>query len=429
MEGTRPQPRPQAARRNAWPAAIIVAAAALGIGAWVVAWTRGTPALAARRPEIIAYMTLGGPTVAPPTAVATLKSPYHTMVKKVHVTLNQRVRRGELLVELVIPSADMALQSARQAVRDAEANYEAARRASGTALSSARQQLDAARAAERAARGGGQSAAPANGQGSDASTGDTGSGGTGATSSGTAPSVTITPAVDLPTAIAQRQAAEQAVAEAQSGAAASLAPAREQLEQARAALKDAEAGRTQGMIRAPMTGNVVVLNAADGQTVGEDANKPLVQVVDLYALQVQAALSPAQLPHAPVGTPVELRFQQLPSKVVPGKITRITSVPDQQGRVTGYTAIVDFDNRRGQVQPNWPASVAIRLAEAHNVVAVPNDAVQKGDHDQTFVEVRRGGRWQKVPVVVGVSDGTYTEIRQGIQEGEEVKVTPPLLGR
>src|SRR5205823_289972 len=117
-------------------------------------------------------------------------------------------------------------------------------------------------------------------------------------------------------------------------------------------------------------------NAADGQTVGEDANKPLVQIVDLYALQVQAAMSPAQLPHAPVRTPVELRFQQLPGKVVPGKVARITSVPDSQGRVTGYTAVIDFDNRSAQVQPNWPASVAIRLAETHNVVAVPNDAVQ-----------------------------------------------------
>jgi hypothetical protein len=43
------------------------------------------------------------------------------------------------------------------------------------------------------------------------------------------------------------------------------------------------------------------------------------------------------------------------------------------------------------------------------------------------VQVLRSGRWQKVVVQPGLSDGQYTAIRSGLNENETIRVTPDLL--
>jgi hypothetical protein len=48
--------------------------------------------------------------------------------------------------------------------------------------------------------------------------------------------------------------------------------------------------------------------------------------------------------------------------------------------------------------------------------------VERGDIVAKVVDVLRDGRIQWVEVLVGLSDGTQTEIRQGLSEGEMVVV-------
>jgi multidrug efflux pump subunit AcrA (membrane-fusion protein) len=72
---------------------------------------------------------------------------------------------------------------------------------------------------------------------------------------------------------------------------------------------------------------------------------------------------------------------------------------------------------------------SVKLDAVRDVVAVPNSAVRKGEGGQPVVEVQRNGQWVKVPVQIGLSDGAYTEVKQGIQPGEVVKAEAPMLGR
>jgi RND family efflux transporter MFP subunit len=396
--------QPRHARR--WlPPVLIGGLAVLGLGAWVVMRPREEPSLAVRRDLIVQYMRLNGSVVAPPTAQAVIYPPYMTTVKKVRTTLNERVRRGTVLLELTIPSADAALHAARQAVREAGVAYADAQRGASDSVRSAERQLAAARTAEGRARAAAQPPA--------------GEPGTGATAS---------PATaDLEQAISERRAAEQALAQARAEAQAASEPARMQLEDARAALREAQSGRAQGLIRAPIEGTMLALNAREGELVGKDARKPLATIVNLDRLQVVAPLSAKQLPHATVATPVKLMLENLPNTIIDGRIAQVTSVADAEGRVTSYTAIIAFDNSQGLVRPDQQAKVSVKLGAARNVVAVPAEAVDDRQ-GQPVVQVWRSGRWVAAPVQVGWSDGMYTEIREGIREGEEVKVTHSILG-
>jgi hypothetical protein len=43
------------------------------------------------------------------------------------------------------------------------------------------------------------------------------------------------------------------------------------------------------------------------------------------------------------------------------------------------------------------------------------------------VQVKRGDKWESTVVETGVTDGSVTEIKSGLQEGDVVQVTPTRL--
>jgi len=378
--------------------------------------TRSAPALAVKR-DVVATLRLAGNVVAPPTAVYTAYPPYQTTVKKVDASVNEQVHKGDRLIELVIPSADQAVQAARANLRQAEAALAEAKRNDAATVRAARQELNAARSEQRAA-----DQSQSNSTNANPPAADTGNGTAATTSSGTpaAGGSGPPPAVD-------RQAAAQAVAQAQAQGAASLAPLEEQVADARRALADAQAGREQGIIRSGITGTVIVLNAQTGKAVGQNRDTPLASVVNLRKLQVQAPLTPEQVAYAKVGTPVKLSTASVPNRLFDGRIVQVTTVADKSGKVTSYMATIDFDNREHLVMPNQKAVASIELGAAHDVVAVPNGALQRDSSGKTVVQVLRNGHWVTTPVTVGLSDGAYTEIKRGIEAGEQVKVNKPLL--
>ena len=58
---------------------------------------------------------------------------------------------------------------------------------------------------------------------------------------------------------------------------------------------------------------------------------------------------------------------------------------------------------------------------------VPIRAVRRAGPD-TFVLRRRGAEIARVPVSVGLKDGTHYEVRAGLEEGDEVVVGNPSMG-
>lgn len=366
---------------------------------------RPNPTVAVRR-DIVAHMVLNAAVVAPPDAQAAVYPPYRTTVKRIRAGVNDHVRRGEVIMELTIPSAEQAVAAARQSLQDAEAAYEGARANANQSIASARQRMASAHAA---AQNSGSSA-------------DQGAAATDAAGAA-APSGGTTPAAD------DRPAAREALAAAEAQAAADLAPARQQLEDARHALREAQAGRAQGLVRAPISGTVTNLAAQVGQMVGDDRKVPLATIVNMDRLQIKAPLAADQVPYVKEGMPVKLTSPSFPNQQLAAEVSDIVSTADPKTGETIYSAVLSVKGPDEKLlRPNEQLSAAVKLGVAENVVAVPNSAIKKRNGAQAVVEVRRGSDWVEVPVELGLTDGQYTEIKQGVQVGEVIKATEPMLG-
>jgi multidrug efflux pump subunit AcrA (membrane-fusion protein) len=71
--------------------------------------------------------------------------------------------------------------------------------------------------------------------------------------------------------------------------------------------------------------------------------------------------------------------------------------------------------------------VPLELKE--NVLVIPTEAAQT-DGEEPYVWLVRGSSVQRRVVKLGVGDGTYTEVLDGLREGDVVKVplrSPPPI--
>jgi RND family efflux transporter MFP subunit len=414
MSIAREQPRTR--NNSLWIGAVIAALLLIGFGAWAFMRTRPESATVSKR-DLIAVVPVKGDVVAPPTERADLYSPFKAPVAKVYATVGANVKRGDVLVELNVPNAQQAYADARARVQEAETAYANAAREYDAPISAAKKELDAARAAERSAR---QPVTTTPSVTVDSATGTTTT-----TTTTTSPA----PAADLQTASSARIAAEQALAQAQATKTTALAVYQQQLDSAREYLKEAQSGRKIGMIRSPINGTVLALNAQAGAMAGTDRKVPLATVVDLDELEVQGVIDPRQASAVKAGMPVSVTVVEVPNEQFEGRVHAITT------RTGGgllknkmeYVAVVHLKNKGGQVKPGMKAGAAVKLDEQKNVLAVPNDAVHEDSGGRPVVKVLTGSNWTDRVVEIGLSDGHYTEVKSGLKEGEVVQVKQDLL--
>jgi len=358
------------------------------------------PATVTRR-DIVGQIPLGGEIVVPPSAKADVLPPFRTTVEKVDKAVGDNVSRGDVLVQLSLPSAEQYHAQTKAALQQAETDYANAKNQYQAAVTAAQKQLDAARATANAAQQNSTTTFSPNGS----------------VTTTTNPNAPATPTG----ASADLSSAQSALQQAQTDYAANMLPYKQRLDEARANNAQARASEKQGYVRSPITGTIITLNAQAGKEVGQDAKQPIATVVDLSAIQVQAPMDANQASFVKKDMDVNLTFDELPGKTYTGRIAQITTNPTTKQ----YVAVIQFKNRDAQVKPGMHPHAGILTGQkAENALAVPAAAVDRSSDGKWTVQVQRNGKWETVSVEVGVTDGQFTQIKSGVNEGETVKVTP-----
>jgi HlyD family secretion protein len=91
--------------------------------------------------------------------------------------------------------------------------------------------------------------------------------------------------------------------------------------------------------------------------------------------------------------------------------------------VTTFEVEVSIDNPGNELKANMTANAEIVLEEHPNSVIVPEAAITYDAQRNAFVEVpapsEKSGR-RKVPVKLGVGNGTRTQVLDGVRPGDKV---------
>lgn len=198
--------------------------------------------------------------------------------------------------------------------------------------------------------------------------------------------------------------------------------AKARVDKAKADLDYSRALLSYATITAPIKGTVASVNTIQGETVTTGLNAPtFIRIIDLDRLEVLAYVDENDIGKVRVGQESIFTVAAHPGIDFKGEVTSIYPSATIQDNVVYYITSVSVDNREGKLMPDMTANVLIFLDRRKGVLTVPNKAVQR-EGGKKFAYIAAGDAPEKRYVNTGWKDSTYTEIIDGLKEGEMVVV-------
>jgi len=151
-----------------------------------------------------------------------------------------------------------------------------------------------------------------------------------------------------------------------------------QVQQKQAALSVAETNLKYTMIHAPIDGVVVARNVDVGQTVAASLQAPTLFTIaqDLTKMQVDTQIDESDVGNMKMGQEASFRVDAYPNQTFRGKVAQVRLNPTLVQNVVTYDTVITFDNPQGKLFPGMTAYVSIPVAQAQDVLAVPNSALR-----------------------------------------------------
>ena len=321
--------RPWWKRATTW---IVLAALALAAGGW---WLWRDHSRAAAAPRYITQPVTRGNLAISVTATGTLQptrsvavgSELSGTVTRVLVDVNDRVKKGQLLVELDRAKLVDAVNAARAALQSARASQAQAQ----ATLTEAKASL--ARLEEVNRLSGGK----------------------------------LPAATDLDTARATAGRADAALAVAVAGVA-----------QAQATLSTNETNLSKAAIRSPIDGVVLARNVDPGNAVAASLQAVTLFTLaeDLASMKLLVNVDEADVAQLKNGQRARFTVASQPGREFAAMVSRVAYGSTTTDNVVTYTTQLDVDNADLVLRPGMTATATIATTERNGVLLVPNSALR-----------------------------------------------------
>ena len=242
-----------------------------------------------------------------------------------------------------------------------------------------------------------------------------------------------------------------------------------------AALDTSRVNLARCTIYSPVDGIVISRNVDVGQTVAASLSAPTLFVVanDLTKMQIDANVAEADIGGVEEGQNVTFTVDAFPNRNFVGNVVQVRNAPTNYQNVVTYDTVVGVDNKDMKLKPGMTANVSVIIAERKGALRVPNAALRfrppempaKETKTNSTVEAATnapgtaagyrpdggqhnhgpggpGGRprgerpttrtvyvmadkvdpskLKPVQIKIGISDGVYTEVTDGLSEGDQV---------
>ncbi len=131
-------------------------------------------------------------------------------------------------------------------------------------------------------------------------------------------------------------------------------------------------------IYAPIDGMVISRNVDVGQTVAASFTAPTLFVIanDLTKMQIEAAVSEADVGGVDVGQNVDFSVDAFPGRTFHGEVKQVRFAPMTNQNVVTYNTIVEVSNPDLKLRPGMTATASIITAQRKNVLKVSNAAMR-----------------------------------------------------
>jgi HlyD family secretion protein len=203
-----------------------------------------------------------------------------------------------------------------------------------------------------------------------------------------------------------------------------LAAAQAQVDKLRLAVSDAEAALAGTDLVTPFDGTILETQVSVGDPVA--ANSTIVTLADLESMQVVASVDETTIRQVGAGQQASISFDAYPNQTFEGEVLSVPLYGTLQGGVTVYDVPLSLTGAEAlNLLVGMTANVDIEVGHVTDALLVPTLALQKvsGSYQVSVPNtLDPAGEPETVPVQIGLSNGTYTQIVKGLIAGDQVIV-------
>lgn len=181
-------------------------------------------------------------------------------------------------------------------------------------------------------------------------------------------------------------------------------------------------------IKAPMNGIVSTRDVQIGQIVSSGISNvgggtTILTIIDLSRIFVQAYIDESSIGKLRVGQKAIISVDAYPDQEFIGSVVRISPEGSNNSNVVTFeTKIEVIDQHKNLLKPRMTVSAEILVEERENCLSIPTEAISRKGN-QRFVElIDNRGKFSKKEIEVGISDGLMTEVKTGLQKGDQIRI-------
>lgn len=198
--------------------------------------------------------------------------------------------------------------------------------------------------------------------------------------------------------------------------------------QAQAAVERAEEELANATIRAPIRGRILARDVEIGSPVSSILNMgaaatSVVTMGDISHVFVRGRVDETEIGNLRLGQAARITVETFKDRTFHGKVTQISPMGVERDNVTSFEVRVSIENAGNELKANMTANAEIVLEERTQVLIAPEAAITYDAGRRASVEIadpgERNGR-RRVPIKVGLSNGTRTQVLEGVDEGDRV---------
>jgi HlyD family secretion protein len=172
------------------------------------------------------------------------------------------------------------------------------------------------------------------------------------------------------------------------------------------------------VLTAPFDGIVASVNPKVGDNF--DANAPAIDIVSAGAYKIDIMVPENEVAAINIGNEADISFDASGGLTATGTVSSIDLSETMTNGVGAYKATIYLNGSNPNIRTGMSATVTINGVSVQNVVAIPSSAIIERNGGSYALVKDANGSFIERKIEIGISDGNWTEVISGVQDGETV---------